>query len=85
MFRSRYKFVVVQNAYNKKMQKELGWTFAIQTHRVLQAHNAHNAKMQILKGGRSRYKLVVSLKFTTPANTHFTVCLPSRYEVVVSV
>ena len=29
-------------------------------------HNACNAKIQELQGGRSRYKLVVSLRFTAP-------------------
>ena len=63
-----------------------GRTFALQTSSVLQVHNAYNTKIQKLKGGRSRYKLVLSFKVHNAYNSKIQKLQGggSRYKPVLS-
>ena len=74
---SRYKLIVSLKLARPTMQRcrITGWTFALQTcsdcsvvnfHNAFQVRNACNTKIQSFQGGRSRYKLLVSLNLTTP-------------------
>ena len=44
----------------------------LQTCSVLKVHNGYNTRIQQFQGGRARYKLIVSLKFTTTPSQRYS-------------
>lgn len=74
--RSSYKLIVSLKLTAPAMQRYRNFNLDVgvpNLYSVLQDHNAHHIKMQKFQGGRSRYKLVLSVvKFTTPTiQTYF--------------